>query len=139
MVKVHYNLETKKVEGFYPDFINYDEIPEPYIEVENSKHEELIKMLNCGKELYLTENNEFALREIEIIYTEEQRELERISKYHWVDDQISKCERMKLLDNSDIESLNAKITELRQYANNVWATQQQQGYPQNVIYPAIPL
>lgn len=68
MVKVHYDIESKKVLGFYPDFINYNKIPEPYIEVSEEKHAELVTMANSGKELYLSNlvEKSFDLREIVI-------------------------------------------------------------------------
>lgn len=68
MVKVHYNQSTKKVEGFYPDLIEYEQIPEPYIEVTDERHAELVEMANSGKELYIKniKNKEFALRDITI-------------------------------------------------------------------------
>ena len=75
MVKVHYDIESKKVLGFYPDFINYNKIPEPYIEVSEEKHAELVAMANSGKELYLSNlvEKSFDLREI-IIPQEQQRQ-----------------------------------------------------------------
>lgn len=68
MVKVHYNQATKTVEGFYPDLIGYETIPEPYIEVTDERHAELVEMANSGKELYIKtiKNKEFALRDITI-------------------------------------------------------------------------
>ena len=53
MVKVHYNQTTKKVEGFYPDYVEYAAIPEPYVEVTDERHAELVEMANSGKELYV--------------------------------------------------------------------------------------
>ena len=41
MVKVNYDLKSKKVLGFYPDFMNYEQIPEPYIEIDDKMHLEL--------------------------------------------------------------------------------------------------
>lgn len=138
MVKVHYNEATRKVEGFYPDFVEYAAIPEPYVEVTDERHAELVTMANSGKELYITENNDFALRDIKITYTAEQREAERIAAYRWVDDQISKCEREKFFANADLTALNDKIKALRIYANEIWMTQQQADYPQAVTYPTRP-
>lgn len=68
MVKVYYDIESKKVLGFYPDFINYNKIPEPYIEVSDEKHAKLVEMTNSGKELYIKtiKDKEFALRDITI-------------------------------------------------------------------------
>lgn len=139
MVKVHYNEATRKVEGFYPDFIEYVAIPEPYVEVTDERHAQLVAEVNNGQELYLTSANEFALREIQVVYTEEMREAERIAEYRWVDDQISKCEREKFLANADLTALNGKIKALRVYANEIWATQEQTDYPQTVTYPQRPL
>lgn len=68
MVKVHYNEVTKKVEGFYPDYVEYAAIPEPYVEVTDERHAELVEMANSGKELYIKtiKDKEFALRDITI-------------------------------------------------------------------------
>lgn len=75
MVKVHYNEVTKKVEGFYPDYVEYAAIPEPYVEVTDERHAELVEMANSGKELYLSNlvEKSFDLREI-IISQEQQRQ-----------------------------------------------------------------
>ena len=75
MVKVHYNEVTKKVEGFYPDYVEYAAIPEPYVEVTDERHAELVTMANSGKELYLSNlvEKSFDLREI-IIPQEQQRQ-----------------------------------------------------------------
>jgi hypothetical protein len=35
-IKVHYNPQTTLVLGYYPDSINYDSIPEPFIEIEDA-------------------------------------------------------------------------------------------------------
>lgn len=35
-IKVNYDTETTLVKGYYPDFINYASIPEPFIEIENN-------------------------------------------------------------------------------------------------------
>ena len=39
MIKVNYDTETTLVKGFYPDFISYTSIPEPYIEVSDDEHQ----------------------------------------------------------------------------------------------------
>lgn len=80
MVKVHYNEVTKKVEGFYPDSVEYAAIPEPYIEVTDERHAELVEMANSGKELYVKsiKDKEFALRDI--IVSQEQQRQNRIAE-----------------------------------------------------------
>lgn len=67
MVKVHYDVETKKVKGFYPDFIEYPQIPEPYVEISDDMHKELCSELNQGQELFITniEAKEFGFRDFE--------------------------------------------------------------------------
>lgn len=35
MIKVHYDIQTTLVKGYYPDSINYASIPEPFVEIEN--------------------------------------------------------------------------------------------------------
>lgn len=71
-------------------------------------------------------------------FKETRREEERVCEYVWVDTQVSKCDREKYLPNADQTAIEAKITALRQYANAVWATQQQADYPQSVTYPNRP-
>lgn len=80
MVKVHYDVETKKVEGFYPDFIEYEAIPEPYIEVTDERHAELVEMANSGKELYLSNLVEKSFDLREIIISQEQIVRNRIAE-----------------------------------------------------------
>lgn len=36
MIKVHFDKESGKIKGYYPDSINYASIPEPYIEIEDN-------------------------------------------------------------------------------------------------------
>lgn len=80
MVKVHYNEATRKVEGFYPDYVEYAAIPEPYVEVTDERHAELVTMANSGKELYVKsiKDKEFALRDI--IVSQEQQRQNRIAE-----------------------------------------------------------
>lgn len=68
MVKVHYNEATRKVEGFYPDFIDYEVVPTPYVEINDERYYTLVTMANSGKELYIKtiKDKEFALRDITI-------------------------------------------------------------------------
>ena len=75
MVKVNYDIESKKVLGFYPDYVEYAAIPEPYVEVTDERHAELVEMANSGKELYLSNlvEKSFDLREI-VIPQEQQRQ-----------------------------------------------------------------
>lgn len=72
MVKVNYDIETKKVLGFYPDFMNYEQIPEPYVEIDDKMHLELVELANSGKELYLDnlKNKTFSLRDITVDTTQ---------------------------------------------------------------------
>lgn len=80
MVKVHYDIESKKVLGFYPDFINYNKIPEPYVEVTDERHAELVEMANSGKELYLSNLVEKSFDLREIIISQEQQRQNRIAE-----------------------------------------------------------
>jgi len=36
MIKVHYDIQTFLIKGYYPDSINYNSIPEPFIEIEDN-------------------------------------------------------------------------------------------------------
>ena len=80
MVKVHYNQTTKKVEGFYPDFVEYAAIPEPYVEVTDERHAELVTMANSGKELYLSNLVEKSFDLREIVISQEQQRQNRIAE-----------------------------------------------------------
>ena len=80
MVKVHYNEATRKVEGFYPDYVEYAAIPEPYVEVTDERHAELVTMANSGKELYLSNLVEKSFDLREIIISQEQQRQNRIAE-----------------------------------------------------------
>lgn len=80
MVKVHYNEATRKVEGFYPDFVEYEAIPEPYVEVTDERHAELVAMANSGKELYLSNLVEKSFDLREIVISQEQQRQNRIAE-----------------------------------------------------------
>lgn len=80
MVKVHYDVESKKVLGFYPDFIEYETVPEPYVEVTDERHAELVEMANSGKELYLSNLVEKSFDLREIIISQEQQRQNRIAE-----------------------------------------------------------
>ena len=80
MVKVHYNEATRKVEGFYPDYVEYAAIPEPYIEVTDERHAELVAMANSGKELYLSNLVEKSFDLREIVISQEQQRQNRIAE-----------------------------------------------------------
>lgn len=41
-VKVHYDLESKQVIGYYPDFVNYSEIPEPNITIDDKDYKKYL-------------------------------------------------------------------------------------------------
>lgn len=41
-IKVNYDAVTGEIKGFYPDGINYDSIPEPYIEIDAVAHQDCI-------------------------------------------------------------------------------------------------
>lgn len=47
MVKVHYDATTGEIKGYYPDFIGYETIPEPFIEIDETAHQDCIN--NQGK------------------------------------------------------------------------------------------
>ena len=80
MVKVHYDIESKKVLGFYPDYVEYEAIPEPYVEVTDERHAELVTMANSGKELYLSNLVEKSFDLREIIISQEQQRQNRIAE-----------------------------------------------------------
>ena len=80
MVKVHYNQTTKKVEGFYPDFINYEVVPTPYVEINDERYYTLVAMANSGKELYLSNLVEKSFDLREIVISQEQQRQNRIAE-----------------------------------------------------------
>ena len=42
MVKVHYDSTTGKIKGFFPENIGYASIPEPFIEINETTHQDCI-------------------------------------------------------------------------------------------------
>ena len=42
MIKVNYDSETGQILGFYPNEIEYQSIPEPYIEIDCEQHNDCI-------------------------------------------------------------------------------------------------
>nr|WP_320145985.1 DUF4376 domain-containing protein [uncultured Anaeromusa sp.] len=42
MIKVHYDSINGEIKGFFPDFIDYATIPEPYIEIDETTHQDCI-------------------------------------------------------------------------------------------------
>lgn len=80
MIKVHYNQTTKKVEGFYPDFINYEVVPTPYVEINDERYYTLVGMANSGKELYLSNLIEKSFDLREIVISQEQQRQNRIAE-----------------------------------------------------------
>ena len=46
-VKVNYDKKTTLVKGYYPDAINYALIPEPYIEISDEEHQEVLGKQMC--------------------------------------------------------------------------------------------
>lgn len=42
MIKVHFDVQTGAIKGFYPDFIQYRSIPEPTIEIDEEMHRRCI-------------------------------------------------------------------------------------------------
>lgn len=47
MIKVNYNIHTGLVQGYYPDSINYVSIPEPYLEISEEQHLEILGKKMC--------------------------------------------------------------------------------------------
>ena len=41
-IKVNYDESTGEIKGFYPDFIGYETIPEPHIEIDETAHQDCI-------------------------------------------------------------------------------------------------
>lgn len=50
MIKVNYDTQTTLVTGYYPDSINYNSIPEPFIEIENEAQDNSKTMCVIGGE-----------------------------------------------------------------------------------------
>ena len=42
MIKVNYDSTTGEIKGFYPNFIDYETIPEPNIEIDETTHQDCI-------------------------------------------------------------------------------------------------
>jgi len=46
-VKVNYDIKTTVVKGYYPDWINYTSISEPYIEISDEEHQKALGKQMC--------------------------------------------------------------------------------------------
>lgn len=42
MIKVNYDVATGEIKGFYPDGIDYAIIPEPYIDIDDTTHQDCV-------------------------------------------------------------------------------------------------
>ena len=42
MIKVNYDATTGEIKGFYPDDIGYASIPEPYVEIDETTHQDCV-------------------------------------------------------------------------------------------------
>lgn len=42
MIKANYDSTTGEIKGFYPDLIGYETIPEPFIEIDETAHQDCI-------------------------------------------------------------------------------------------------
>lgn len=43
MVKVNYDTNTGEILGYYPDFVKYKNVPEPYIEIEDDVYNDCLQ------------------------------------------------------------------------------------------------
>ena len=49
MIKVNYDKETGEIKGFYPDNISYANIPAPYIEIDETTHQDCMNYQGLRK------------------------------------------------------------------------------------------
>lgn len=49
MIKVNFDPITEKVIGYYPDDVQYQSIPSPYIEITEQEHQEALGKTMCVK------------------------------------------------------------------------------------------
>ena len=134
MIRVNYDKETNKVLGFYPEEVDYINIPEPAILISKAQWQKAIDLQSSGKELYV-ENNDIIGKEYIYIPTQDElynKELEELENWFvWYDRQVqeySRCQRLGIkYENSQnltisqldklAESNKTRINELRSILN----------------------
>lgn len=134
MIRVNYDKETNKVLGFYPEEVDYINIPEPAILISKAQWQKAIDLQSSGKELYV-ENNDIIGKEYVYIPTQDElynKELEELENWFvWYDRQVqeySRCQRLGIkYENSQnltisqldklAESNKTRINELRSILN----------------------
>lgn len=77
MIKVNYNTETTLVQGYYPDSVKYNSIPEPFIEIEDEQ-QILDKTMCVIDGVY----QEYIPSKEEILSKAKQEKLAELDKYY---------------------------------------------------------
>lgn len=77
MIKVHYDLQTTLIKGYYPDSFNYSSIPEPFIEIED-KQQVLDKTMCVINGVY----QEYIPSKEEVLSKAKQEKLAELDNFH---------------------------------------------------------
>ena len=113
MIKVNYKSETGQILGFYPDEIEYQLIPEPYIEITEEQHKDCLNNQGYRKIDLKTKK---VITCTPIIPEKTKKELmdELTAKYQETIENLSKAMIVATLKNSttQIESLKKTYNEL---------------------------
>lgn len=128
MIKVHYDNETKKVLGFYPEDVVYTNIPEPTIKITKEQWQQALE-LQVNKVLYIDNGEIIGKESTPSEIDMANNELVELNKWFtYYDRQVqeyARCQRLGIeytnaldltlneLDNL-AEEKKARINELRQ-------------------------
>ena len=122
MIKVHYDTETTLVKGYYPDFIKYKSIPEPFIEIEDNAqilNGEMCVVNGVYQEYVKPDDvllEEEKLSKISQIKQEAERRIVAIYPDH-------KQRNILMSQNdTDIQSMNIFISNIRTKSNEIEAS-----------------
>lgn len=112
MIKVHYDNETKKVLGFYPEDVVYTNIPEPTIKITKEQWRQALD-LQENQTLYI-ENGEIVGRESTPTESDiANSELGDLTKwFEWYDRQVQEYARCTRLGIEYTNTLGLTLTEL---------------------------
>lgn len=111
-MKVQYDIETKKVIGFYPEDLSYASIPEPTISITKEQWRQALD-LQVNQTLYI-ENGEIVGRESTPTESDiANSELAELTKwFEWYDRQVQEYARCQRLGIEYTNTLGLTLTEL---------------------------
>ena len=121
MIKVNYNIDTGKVQGFYHEDVKYKSIPQPTITITKEQWQNALELQSQNKEIFV-ENGYIIGKEKEDKQTQEQiYNQELISLEQWFtyyDRQIAEYGRCQRLGIKYENSQNLTISQLDKLAES---------------------